>query len=297
MFGYVRARTDLLSAEDSASYRAAYCGLCRDLGRRYGFFCRFLVNYDMTFLYLTLNSAAPAGKTRRCWCPARICGRKTCFCDPESFRSVSARTVILTWQKLDDNVRDCGFLLSLPYRFLRLFFRRAYRKACADAPSFAQLAELQLKKLSELETAKSDSIDATADAFAKIVSACADELEEEASHRAAQVLLYQVGRFIYLTDALDDLEEDFRKDRYNPLRYRFSVSDGRLSPQDRAYLTELTDSSVNLAGAALALIRQRSFGTLLENIVYLGLPTVFAAVKNGTFRSHAKDKPRKEHDT
>ena len=46
MFGYVRPRRDQLAEADLDAYQAAYCGLCRALGKRYGFFARFLVNYD-----------------------------------------------------------------------------------------------------------------------------------------------------------------------------------------------------------------------------------------------------------
>ena len=51
MFGYVLPRRDRLSEEAQARYHAAYCGLCRALKLEYGFAARFLVNYDMTFLY------------------------------------------------------------------------------------------------------------------------------------------------------------------------------------------------------------------------------------------------------
>ena len=36
MFGYVRPSDGHLTAEDKQRFQAAYCGLCRSLGRRYG---------------------------------------------------------------------------------------------------------------------------------------------------------------------------------------------------------------------------------------------------------------------
>lgn len=296
MFGYVRARTDQLSQADRDAFHAAYCGLCRALGKRFGFRCRFLVNYDMTFLYLLKASCADTAQTKSCWCPAKICGKKDCFCDPEGYAEVSTATVILSWLKLDDNVRDSGWIKSLPYRFLRLLYRRAWRRACTEAPAFAQIARERLAVLAELERNQSDSIDATSDAFAGIVSSCADGMDESL-RRPMQVLLYQVGRFIYLADALDDLSTDCKSNRYNPLRFRFQVQNGKLNPDDIGYFTQLTDSSVNIAGAAFNLLPVKCFQTLLENIIYLGLPAVFTAVKNGTFRSRAKDKTRKEQHT
>lgn len=285
MFGYVRPRIDLLSREDQERYRAAYCGLCRALGKGYGLRARFLVNYDMTFLYLLRSVGAGEADRRRCWCPAKVLGKKDCVLDREGFDPVAACTVILCVEKLRDNIRDSGFFKGLPYRLLALLFRRAYRRAARRLPDFAELTARQLAALHELETAQSPSIDATADSFARITAGCVGDLEDPALRRPMEQVLYQSGRFLYLADALDDLKEDCAKGDYNPLRFRFAVDNGALNAEDLAYLTQLIDSSVNLAGAALALLPEGGDSAMLENIVYLGFPAIFAGVKAGTFRS------------
>lgn len=288
MFGYVRPRRDRLEPQDLDRYQAAYCGLCRALGKQYGFCARFLVNYDMTFLYLLRSAVRPPAEAARCWCPARICGRKTCTLDPEGFGAAAACTVILSVEKLRDDVRDKGFFRGLPARFLTLVYRRACRRASDRLPDFAALTAEQLLALRRLEEEQSPSIDAAADAFARIVAGCADGFSDPALRRPMEQLLYHTGRFLYLADALDDLREDCRRDAYNPLRFRFPTTDGALSEADLDYLSQLTDSSVNLAGAALSLLPVRANGALLENIVYLGLPAVFAAVRAGKFEARAK---------
>ena len=296
MFGYVRPRRDLLEQADLEAYQAAYCGLCRALGKRYGFAARFLVNYDMSFLYLLRSSAAEPAAISRCWCPARVCGSKPCIRDDEALAPAAACTVILSVEKLRDNIRDEGFFRALPYRLAALLYRRAYRRAAGELPDLAALGEKQLKELHALEEAKSPSIDATADAFARIVAGCAEDLKDPALRRPMEQLLYQTGRFLYLADALDDLSEDCKKDAYNPLRYRFATENGRLSEADQQYLTQLTDASVNLAGAALALLPMRSHEKLLENILYLGLPAVLAAVRAGRFNARDRLRPAKRKD-
>ncbi len=278
----------MLSQPDADRYQAAYCGLCRDLGKRYGFAARFLVSYDMTFLYLLLAGQQPETVARPCACPARCGGKKRCVCDGEGYRNVSAASVILGWHKLEDNVRDSGVLRGLGYRLLRLPLRRAYRKARAELPAFDTLTRDRLERLHQLEQQNSPSLDATADAFADLVRGCAPAGSVQ-SARPMQMLLYHVGRYIYLTDALDDLAEDCAKGQYNPLRFRFRTQEGRLSQEDLDYLTQLLDSSVNLAGSALALLELEWGESLLENILYLGLPAVLAAVKAGSFR--ASDRP------
>lgn len=300
MFGYVRPRRDLLEQDAFAAYHAAYCGLCRALGRQYGFRARFLVNYDMTFLYLLRAAVAEARACKSCWCPARLCGRKSCIQDDAGFAPVAACTVILSYEKLRDNVRDKHFLRSLPYRLLCLLYRRAFRKAARALPDFAALCAKQLSALHALEVAASPSVDATADAFARIVAGCAADLPDPALRRPMEQVLYHTGRFLYLADALDDLKSDCAQQAYNPLRYRFSVCDGALCAADLDYLTQLTDSSVNLAGAALALLPLRAYGALLENILFLGLPTVFFAVKTGKFKARSslwRNRNNKTDDT
>lgn len=294
MFGYVRPRRDLLDPADTEAYQAAYCGLCRALGKQYGFAARFLVSYDMTFLYLLRASAQAPAKSARCWCPARVCGKKSCKLDPVGYEITAACTVILTVEKLRDNVRDKGFIKGLPYRLLSRFFRRTYRKAAKRLPDFAALTARQLDRLHSLEAENSPSIDATADAFAQIVAGCCGDVQDPLTRRPMKQLLYQTGRFLYLADALDDLEEDCKQKTYNPLRFRFTPENGKLSDEDQRYMTQLTDGSVNLAGAALALLPLRAYGPLLENIVYLGLPAVFQAVKMGKFQAGASPWQRTE---
>ena len=104
----------------------------------------------------------------------------------------------------------------------------------------------------------------------------------------AQQLLYHVGRFIYLVDALDDLPGDCKRGSYNPLRYRFSLQDGALSPADRAQLLATIHASIGMAGAALELLEVNSGGALLHNIIYEGLPGVLQAVDAGKFQNQGK---------
>ena len=56
MFGYVLPAKDKLSDEDLARFQSLYCGLCHTMGQEYGFFSRFFLNYDFTFLAMLLSS-------------------------------------------------------------------------------------------------------------------------------------------------------------------------------------------------------------------------------------------------
>ncbi len=282
MFGYVLPVREKLPEKERAVYRAAYCGLCRSLKHRYGFRARFFVNYDMTFLYFLLQRQPP-GEPLRCACPARLFCKKECLADDGVMGYAADLSVLLSYWKLRDARQDGGFFRAGTARMLLLFYRRCYRKAAARQPQRDALFSELLTKLRELEQAHCTSLDRAADAFAKLLEACApgDTPDRE---RPTRLLLYHVGRFLYLTDALEDLPKDNRSGSYNPLRYRFTLHDGKLTDADSRELRRTIEASVSMAASALSLLPESWAQELLYNIIYYGLPAVLQAVAAGTFR-------------
>lgn len=266
-------------------YHSAYCALCRTLKHEYGAKARFLVNYDMTFLYFLLH----AGKRENvdtCHCPARLGCKKPCIVENDTLRYVADLSVLLGCWKLRDAARDGRFRLDA--RLALLLYRRSYRRATECLPQIERILTAQMEKLNALERAHCASIDQSADAFAALLRAFADPIADEAGRRAAQMLLYHVGRFLYLVDALEDLPRDARKGTYNPLICRFAATDGVLSGDDRAALTDSIEASISLAASALELLEQAGKDPIVRNTVYLGLPAVLHAVSDGSFRKRHK---------
>ena len=64
MFGYVRPSDQRLTEEERQTFRAAYCGLCHALGRRYGAAGRMILNYDLTFLAMILSEGGSTCEKR-----------------------------------------------------------------------------------------------------------------------------------------------------------------------------------------------------------------------------------------
>ena len=46
MFGYIRPSKPHLSEQDEARFKSVYCGLCNELGRKYGFAARLELKFD-----------------------------------------------------------------------------------------------------------------------------------------------------------------------------------------------------------------------------------------------------------
>lgn len=135
MFGYVRAIPDVLPEEEARRYETVYCGLCAALGARYGWTARFILNYDFVFLVMLL---AP-GETGDCvcrTCPARPWRRKPCRTGGAALDAAADESIILTWWKLKDTLRDGRWWEKLAARTAMVFLKKHYRTAASRRPDF-----------------------------------------------------------------------------------------------------------------------------------------------------------------
>lgn len=288
MFGYVRPLRSRLSQEQMELYNAVYCGLCHAMGKRYGFLSRFTLTFDFTFLAMLLADAEDCPVVCKRRCPAHPLRRKKGCVYTSGLDVAADESLILTWHKLRDDVSDKGFWAGLPARAACLILQRAYRSASALRPEFNRRVVEQLERLRGLEAEHSASIDRTADAFARILEAAAPESGDRDRDRVLGQLLYHVGRWIYLADAWDDLEDDRAHGNYNPLDARFQ---GRPEEHKDELRTTMTHS-LKLSISAFQLMDFGCWGGIIENILYLGLPTVQEAVLTGKWHEMQKNREK-----
>lgn len=288
MFGYILPFRDELKVREWEQFRSAYCGLCHALGRRYGLWSRFLLNYDFTFLAMLLSpAAAPACDRRRCIAsPIRP---RPCCSGGEGMEIAADESVILVWWKLRDQVADSPFWAGLPARALSRLFRPAYRKAAGSRPEFDREVRERLEHLQQLERERCPSLDQTADTFACLLRAAAPPGEDETRTRAMEQLLYHVGRWIYLIDAWDDRTEDRKTGSYNPVDLRYQLPpDGTGDGAAMEQLALTLGHSRNLALSAFYLLEEGAWTPILENILCLGMPMVEHLVLTGQWKQRKK---------
>lgn len=283
MFGYVRPSMWRLTEEDKARFRAAYCGLCRTLGQRYGLAARFILNYDFAFLAVLLwpGEDQPA---RHKGCIAHPLAGRDYFPGNAALDLAADCSVILAWWQIQDALADPGGGKA-KYRAAAAALRGAYQRARACRPDFDRAARVQLERLRELEAARCRTMDEPADAFASLLSAIAGEVAGPVKRRVLEQMLYHLGRWIYLADAADDLPEDFASGSYNPLIGRFSLESGALTEEARRSLAVSLDSSIRLMAAAFELWDFGVWSGIIRSVVYEGLFCVGNAVLEGTFQA------------
>ena len=283
MFGYVRPERGELKIREYEVFRGVYCGLCHTLKKRYGPMFRFALTYDLTFLAMLLAGEEGAD-TAPIRCPYHPLRRTVCPRGLPSLEAAADYTVILTYWKLRDGASDGRFFRAVGSRFLAACAGRSYRRAASLRPAFAAAAERELRELTALENSGCGRLDETADKFARILQGASEAADSADRQRVLGQLLYHLGRIIYVLDAVDDLEEDERTGAYNPLRYRYSLRDGKLSAEDEAVLRLSLEHSLDRISTAFYLLSSNPYTDILSNILFCGLPAVTQAVFSGQWK-------------
>ena len=296
MFGYIRPSMERLSEEERQRFSAVYCGLCRTLGERYGLCARFILNYDFAFLALILSDPI-APEMRHRSCIAHPFKGRDYYLSNDALELAADCSVILAWWQLKDGVQDHSSLGGMKYRASAAALASAYRKAREVRPEFDNSTREHLQKLSELEAARCPSMDEAADTFARLLQGVSREVENSTKSRVLEQMLYHLGRWIYLVDAVDDLDDDFKTGSYNPLIPRFSLTSGELTGEARETLIVSLDHSVRLIAAAFELWDFGDWSNIIRSTVYEGLFFVGKAVLEGTFHAGNSFLPgrNKEH--
>ncbi|MBO4933527.1 MAG: hypothetical protein J6I42_15280 [Clostridia bacterium] len=288
MFGYVRPLVPQLKVMEYEMYRAVYCGLCRAMGRVTGQMSRLTLSYDFTLLAMVrmiLEGVTP--EFERFHCAAHPLKQRTFVQDNAVLEYAAAMSAVLAYLKNRDDLADerglkkvRAMLADVPVTQMNRHGMRYLPETAAD-----ELA-CRMDVLAALEAAGCPSVDQAADAFGGVLAyVFALELDGDAAVLAEDIGRH-VGRFVYVCDAADDLPEDIRRGRYNPL----AAGWGDLAVTADGAMTDLVKGSLEislpldlegLGWAADRLNREHPLTPIVRNLVYLGLPASMRRVLYG----------------
>ena len=282
MFGYVRPYKSEMLVREFEQYKAVYCELCRVLGREYGLLARLSLSYDLTFyalLSLCVNGAALSQHQGRCVVnPLKKC--TFIRSEGEDYRRAAGFSLLLMRQKRLDDRADEGFWKRLGCRIVLGLTGRKARKAAGQYPELAALAEA-FTRGQALAEAEGQGPDGCAEPTAVLLREAFAGLSccDGGQRTALGEFGYFLGRWVYLMDAADDLEQDLRRGRFNPLAAKLGLESGRaLTEADRdraaAYCNEALNANVARMILPVNLLELGPFGPIVENVVKKGLPEV-----------------------
>ena len=262
MFGYVTIRKEELKMKDYYTYKAYYCGLCRVLKEKYGFFVQMTLTYDMTFLIILLTSLyeeEPVHKTERCLVhPAR----KHEVMLNGITEYAADMNIVLTYFHFMDDWRDERSKTGLAG--LRML-RRTYLKIREKYPEKCDRIQRCLRRLSKAERENVKNIDLVSRYFGELMAELMLYKEDVWKHTLKRLGFY-LGKFIYILDAYDDIEKDMENHIYNPLLYYMYGSEDY--EEECGQMLTLVMAECSSAFEKLPCIQ---YADILRNILYVGV--------------------------
>ena len=277
MFGYVKPDKPELKIKDYETYKAIYCSLCRTLGKEYGLLARFLLTYDAAFYALLKKSVLQAKPDCAYKGVCRFNPLKKCnYIDTDSYlKDAAALTVIMFYYKVLDNINDGKPLKRLASRLVYPYIKIKFNKAVKKYSKYNNIIKVSTDEQARIENEKTDSIDIAAHPTAvSLQNILSDGIKDETQKRIVERIGYCLGRWVYLMDAFDDLENDIKAGAYNPFALKYKLDKSFLTGDNKAIEDDIIKSirlTANETGLALELLDKNCYKPLIENIIFDGM--------------------------
>ncbi|PYG86967.1 hypothetical protein LY28_02589 [Ruminiclostridium sufflavum DSM 19573] len=272
MFGYIIPEKPELKMKEFDMYRAYYCGVCKSIGKRHGQIKRMTLTYDAAFLALLLCSVLKVEtKMRKERCMIHPT-KKSFIIFNEIIDYSSDINIILAYNNIVDKWKDDKSKTALAGL---VGLKRAYKRLTVKYSEKCAIISKRLEELSLLEKDNCDSIDAAAEPFARLMEEVLDYKKlDDNTRRVLRWMGYNLGKWIYLIDAFDDLEDDIKNSSYNPFVTHFKydgsdVSEFRSKIKEQAEFTLLY--CLGETSKAFELLETKENKGILENILYIGM--------------------------
>lgn len=273
MFGYVTPCKMELKIKDYEKFRAYYCGLCKSIKNNIGNIPRVSLNYDMTFLAILLDSLDdkyPVYSKYRC--TIHPLKKKILIVDNNCLSYAAFCNIILTYYKLLDNISDDN---SVKSRLFSLLFKRYLKKVPDALKEHLTYIENNLNTLYSIEkNPAGKSIDHIAHPFAELTGFIISSYKNSEDKDALYWLGYNLGKWIYIIDAWDDLEKDMSNYKFNVINSCFNkenLSYKEFSSKIESKIDFILGICASQCSSFLSGLSLKKNEELLYNILQFGL--------------------------
>ena len=244
------------------------------MGKCTGQCSRLTLRYDaaaMVCLRMAARGMQPSFSKKRCLLHplTKAPTRDSC----EETKTVACIMAALAYHKCRDDIADergfarFGALAAYPY------FAYLRRRAKRLMPEIDAIAARGMRAFTDAERQENGSADIPANAFGELMGELLSYATEGQTHAVLQELGKTLGRWVYLIDAVQDLDGDVKKGRFNALYALYGTH--ALTEQQRSTLDTMLTVELCDAVAAADLIDydgRENLRAVIYNILCLGMP-------------------------
>jgi len=270
----------MMTEPEVLRYRGFYCGLCRCLGKRHGQLTRLSLTYDMTFLAMFLGAMyEPEEQQEEFWCVVHPKGKHSCIVTKYT-EYAADMNVLLAYYNCLDHWQDDKNIAALLESFI---FKKGCLHARGKYPRQAAVIARELAELERLEYERCTDMEQPANCFGRLLGELF--VVDASDHFASDMRQFgfYLGKFIYLYDAVMDLEQDIKNGSYNPIA---AVYDDAFHEDTAQELLTFYISACTACFERLPIVQD---SVIIKNILYSGVwqefRKKFAEVENGSIEA------------
>ncbi len=265
MFGYLNIQKDTLNDGQRGLWQTFMCGLCFSTKKLVGNIPRMTITNDVNCFNVLFHSILDVDVTIQ---------HKKCFSSPFKKRTVIASNdltdklalanVLLTYWNLHDDVVDG----DKGKKIIANVFKKYHKKAQPLVKELDDMIARRYQQLRDLEQSDCDSIDVVADSFAMLSQDFCSIILGDKSNDYAETLCYNLGKWIYLIDALDDAKKDLKRNNYNPFVKCYNAQSIQELATHKEEINFVMYTALNRIAQSFNDLNLTKYTCLLKNILF-----------------------------
>ncbi len=280
MFGYVVANNQELKVKELEEYKAYYCGLCNALKKKHGVKGQVTLNYDCVFLAILLTALyEPETKETKIACALHPSKRRSVLKN-DIIEYIADIDIMLAYHNLKDAWQDERNILKWIGASV---LKKDYKRLAKKYPRQHSTLVSYMEQINICQNEDSTNLDLAA----KLSGIAMGEMfiyKEDEWSEILRKIGYYLGKFIYLMDAYDDLEDDIKNKQYNVLKHYMQQED--FHEMCEKILAQMMSACAHEFEKLPILL---DIG-ILRNIIYAGVWTRFDQIRKKREKSHEDEK-------
>jgi len=269
MFGYINPDTPYLFIKDEKLYKAVYCGMCKSIGAGCGNAPKSALTYDVAFMSCLLHNIAGCDiKVEKRRCALHLFRRRFMAVPDEMSILLGCVNTAFAYFKLLDDKQDKDIKGAFSF-----IYKSGYKRVLKRHPRVAEIISEQMQNQRRLEAEGCAIIEAACEPTANMLKNLSDYALGEYATKDTGALVYAIGKWIYLADALDDYDKDVKKGRYNVFYNAFGAPLKKDAVEaNTEEIRFLFDSIFAEMRKSLSKIKFYFNHDLTDNIILRGIP-------------------------
>lgn len=268
MFGYLNITKNLPDGQRGL-WQTFMCGLCFSTKKLFGNIPRLVISHDINFFNVLFHSVEQLDvQVEHTRCFSHPVKKRPVLKTTELTDKLAAANVLLTYLNIYDDVVDGG---GAKKRAALRLFKKPYARAQSVLTELDRILTARYDDLRKLEGQNCQSLDRVADSFAMLSQDFCKVVLGEKTSEFAETLCYNLGKWIYLIDALDDVKKDLKHGNYNAFVSCYGIKSANEISAYSADISFLMYAVLNRIAQSFNDLNLTKYTCLLKNVLFFSI--------------------------